>query len=157
MAETDNKIIIELQSDKPPPAHLRLWAAEGKTVHYCQAKINVVVVHLKMLQLLRLAYSCSIGFNLNSDEFSSIFQVRSTIGYICSVGGNSIWAIIPAGIGSRRAGRCGWRINVLSMGETRKPVMLASMSYSAKRIVIAGRYADYRRSWWAGTCGVVVW
>ncbi len=49
------------------------------------------------------------------------------MGSLASVGWNSIWAIIPVGIGLVVLVCCGWRINVLSMGE-RKPVRWASMS-----------------------------
>ena len=39
------------------------------------------------------------------------------MGSLASVGWNSIWAIIPVGIGLVVLVCCGWRINVLSMGE----------------------------------------
>ena len=58
------------------------------------------------------------------------------MGSLASVGWNSIWAIIPVGIGLVVLVCCGWRINVLSMG--REARTLGVDVRSVKRIVIAG-------------------
>ena len=76
------------------------------------------------------------------------------MGSLASVGWNSIWAIIPVGIGLVVLVCCGWRINVLSMGE-REARTLGVDVRSVKRIVIAG--ATLTTAGAVCMCGVVGW
>ena len=74
VAATDNKIIIELQSDKAVTAHLRLWAAEGNTSITAGGKDKVMWVSrsFENTELLRWPTHVALALNSNSDEFSLI-------------------------------------------------------------------------------------
>ena len=74
VAATDNKIIIELQSDKAVTAHLRLWAAEGNTSTTAGGKDKVMWVSrsFENTELLRWPTHVALALNSNSDEFSLI-------------------------------------------------------------------------------------
>ena len=74
VAATDNKIIIELQSDKAVTAHLRLWAAEGNTSTTAGGKDKVMWVSrsFENTELLRWPTHVALALNSNSVEFSLI-------------------------------------------------------------------------------------
>ena len=74
VAATDNKIIIELQSDKAVTAYLRLWAAESNTSTTAGGKDKVMWVSrsFENTELLRWPTHVALALNSSSDEFSLI-------------------------------------------------------------------------------------
>lgn len=70
VAATDNKIIIELQSDKAVTARLRLWAADGNTstTAHGRGQVTWVSRSFENTELLRWPTHVALALNSNTDE-----------------------------------------------------------------------------------------
>lgn len=70
VAATDNKIVIELQSNRKLTARLRLWATEGNTSTIAQGKEKVTWVSrsFENMELLRWPTHIALAMNTVSDE-----------------------------------------------------------------------------------------
>lgn len=76
------------------------------------------------------------------------------MGSLASVGWDSIWAVLPVGAGLVILLCCGWRINVLSMGEREARTLGVDVKFT-KRLIIAG--ATLATAGAVCMCGVVGW
>ena len=74
VAATDNKVVIELQSNKVVTARLRLWAAEGNTSTTAQGfdKVMWVSRSFENAELLRWPTHVALALNSSTDELSLI-------------------------------------------------------------------------------------
>ena len=66
VAATDNKIVIELESDKKQTAHLKLWAAEGNSSRTNQGKERVIWVSRSFENTELLRWPTHIALAMNS-------------------------------------------------------------------------------------------